>query len=251
LALNRFLSLLQNKKPKSEKNFKKWIKITTGFKPKNISLYEQAFFHSSMAVKRNGTAVSNERLEFLGDAVLGAIVAEFLFNMFPYKDEGFLTQLRSRIVNGQILKELAVKFGFNTFLKASLTRDEKVKSSAYGDAFEAFIGAMYLDNGFIKTKKFVISRIIKIHLDVDSLVANNHDYKSQLQIYCQKNKLNLEYKLISEERIGANRMYIIQVYINDKAYTRFENYSKRVAEQKAAQLTLETLVQNNGEAFLK
>ena len=149
--------------------------------------------------------------------------------------------MRSKIVNGQSLKELAVKFGFNTFLQATLTKDEKTKSSAYGDAFEAFIGALYLDLGFDKTKVFVIQRIIKIHIDLDELVKTNQDYKSQLQIYCQKNKFNLEYKLLSEERQGSNKMYVIEVHINNKAYTKFESYSKRTAEQKAAQLTLEEL----------
>lgn len=241
MALKKLLSLLSVKNTKSDKDFKNWVKTTTGFAPKNLSLYQQAFFHSSIAVKRSGTTVSNERLEFLGDAVLGAIIADHLFKLYPYKDEGFLTQLRSKIVNGQNLKELALKFGFNYFLKASLTKNEKTKSSAYGDAFEAFIGAVYLDVGYVKTKQFVVSRIIKLHMNIDSLVNTNEDYKSQLQIFCQKNKYHLEYKLISEERQGSNKLYVIQIFINDKPYTRFENFSKRVAEQKAAQLTLEEL----------
>jgi ribonuclease-3 len=183
----------------------------------------------------------------LGDAVLGAIIAEYLFNMYPYKDEGFLTQLRSRIVNGQSLKELALKFGLNHFLKATLTKDEKTKSSAYGDAFEAFIGAVYLDMGYNKTRQFVVSKIIKIHVDIDELVNTNADYKSQLQIYCQKNKFPLEYRLVSEERQGAHKLYVVEVYVNRKPYTRFENYSKRFAEQKAAQLTLEELKKEVGK----
>lgn len=246
MALKRLLSLLSPKDIKSDKVFKMWIKTTTGYSPKNISLYQQAFFHSSISVKRSGTTISNERLEFLGDAILGAIVADYLFKMYPYKNEGFLTQLRSKIVNGQNLKELALKFGFNHFLKASLTKDEKTKSSAYGDAFEAFIGAVYLDMGYIKAKTFVVSRIIKIHIDTESLAKTNEDYKSQLQIFCQKNKYTLEYKLLSEERLGANKMYVIEVYVNSKAYTKFESYSKRNAEQKAAQLTLEQLDRESG-----
>lgn len=246
MALKKLLSLLSYNTLKSDKDFKNWVKLTTGYTPKNISLYQQAFFHSSVNVKRSGTTVSNERLEFLGDAVLGAIIADYLFNMYPYKDEGFLTQLRSKIVNGQSLKELALKFGFNHFLKASLTRDEKTKSSAYGDAMEAFIGAVYLDMGYNKTKRFVISKIIKIHVDIDDLVKTNEDYKSQLQIYCQKNKFSLEYRLVSEDRQGAHKMYVVEVYVNHKAYTRFENYSKRFAEQKAAQLTLEELKKELG-----
>lgn len=246
MALKKLLSLLGSKDSKGDKEFKKWIKQTTGFAPKNISLYQQAFFHSSYSAKRSGTSISNERLEFLGDAVLGAIVAEYLFKMFPYKDEGFLTQLRSKIVNGQSLKELAVKFGFNTYLKASLTRDEKTKSSAYGDAFEAFIGAIYLDKGYNPARQFVTLKIIKLHVDVDGLINTNEDYKSQLQIYCQKNKLALEYRLVNEQRQGSNKLYTIHVFINQKPYVAFESYSKRQAEQKAAQLTLEELNQSGG-----
>jgi ribonuclease III len=246
LAIKRLLSLLGTSKPHSDKEFKSWIKQTTGYSPSNISIYHQAFFHSSISVKRSGATVSNERLEFLGDAVLGAIVADYLFKMYPYKDEGFLTQLRSRIVNGKNLKDLAIKFGFNQLLKATLNRDEKTKSSAYGDAFEAFIGAVYIDMGYNKTKSFVISRIIKLHVDIDNLVKTNEDYKSQLQIYCQKKKLNLQYRLLSEDRIGSSRKYVVQVFINNKAYTRFESFSKRQAEQKAAQLTLEELHNENG-----
>jgi ribonuclease III len=232
--------------PHSDKKFKAWIRQTTGFTPKNLALYHQAFFHSSVSMKRSGATISNERLEFLGDAVLGAIVADYLFRIYPYKDEGFLTQLRSKIVNGRNLRELAVKFGFNDLLKATLNRDEKTKSSAFGDAFEAFIGAVYLDMGYDKTLQFVVSRIIKIHIDMETLVKTNEDYKSQLQIYCQKNRLSLQYRLISEERQGNSKKYVIQVYINNQPYTRFESYSKRTAEQKAAQLTLEELKKENG-----
>jgi ribonuclease III len=246
LALKKLLSLLSPNTLASDKDFKSWIRLTTGYTPRNISLYQQAFFHSSVSVKRSGTTISNERLEFLGDAVLGAIIADYLFNMFPYKNEGFLTQLRSKIVNGQSLRELALKFGLNHFLKASLTREEKTKSSAYGDALEAFIGAVYLDMGYEKTRKFVVSKIIQMHVDIDDLVKTNEDYKSQLQIFCQKNKFPLEYRLVSENRQGAHKMYVIEVLVNKKPYIRFENYSKRFAEQKAAQLTLEELKKELG-----
>ena len=241
MAIKKLLSQFNFTKTKRDKDFKNWIKTTTGFAPKNIVIYQQAFLHSSAAVKRDNQAINNERLEFLGDAILGAVIAEHLFKIYPYKDEGFLTQLRSKIVNGQNLKELSLKFGFNTQLKANLTKDEKIKSSAYGDAFEAFIGAVYLDLGYEKTKKFIASKILKFHVDITALVNTDTDFKSQLQIYCQKNKLNLEYKLLREEKQGANKLYAIQVFIDDKPYIKFENFSKRIAEQKAAQLTLEEL----------
>ena len=244
MAIKKFLSLLKNKQPQSDKNFKNWIKTTTGFAPRNLALYAQAFSHRSISAKKLGVPHSNERLEFLGDAVLGAIIADYLFERYPIKDEGFLTLLRSKIVNGQYLKDLALKFGFENFLKTGLTKDERTKSSAFGDAFEAFVGAVYLDVGYEKTKKFVVTRIVNTHVDVSGLANSNHDFKSQLQIHCQKNKLQLEYKLVSEEKQGSQKLYVIQVYIDGRPYTRFENYSKRVAEQKAAELTLETIKMN-------
>ena len=246
MALKHFLSLLNFKNSKSDKEFRSWIKTTTGFFPDNITLYRQAFLHSSVSEKIGGTPVSNERLEFLGDAILGAVIAEFLFKMYPYKDEGFLTQLRSKIVNGQNLKNLAIKFGFNEFLKTSLSKDEKAKSSAFGDAFEAFIGAVYIDKGYNKTRKFLLEKIIKYHVDITELVNTNEDYKSQLQIYCQKNKLTLEYRLLEEKKAGANKLYTIQVFIDNVPRATFENFSKKVAEQKAAQLTLEEIKKELG-----
>lgn len=241
MAIRSLLSRLNFKDSKGEKEFKRWIKTTTGFIPKNIALYHQAFSHSSVSSKNGGARVSNERLEFLGDAVLGAVIAEHLFKLYPYKDEGFLTQLRSKIVNGQNLKALALKFGFNHFLKTSLNKEEKNKSSALGDAFEAFIGAVYIDKGYERTKKFILEKIVKYHVDVDVLANTNEDYKSQLQIHCQKNKLVLEYRLLEEKRVGANKSYLVQVFINNVAKVQFESHSKKVAEQKAAQLTLEEI----------
>ena len=246
MAIKQFLSLLNFRNSKSDKEFAAWIKLTSGYFPKNISLYHQAFSHSSITDKKEKSSVSNERLEFLGDAILGAVIAEHLFALYPFKDEGFLTQLRSKIVNGQNLKALAIKFGFNTFLKTSLSKDEKAKSSAYGDAFEAFIGAVYMDKGYEKTKTFILKKIIKYHVDIEELVNTNEDYKSQLQIYCQKNKAILEYKLLEEKKAGAARIYVVQVYINEVPHAVFENFSKKAAEQKAAQLTLEKIKPENG-----
>jgi ribonuclease-3 len=223
-------------KNRSDAPLKKSLKTLLGFTPGNISLYKQAFLHSS---KRE--TVNNERLEFLGDAILGAVIAEHLFKLFPYKDEGFLTQLRSKIVNGQNLQQLALKLGIEKHLKVGLKENEKSKSSVYGDAFEALIGAVYLDKGFISCKNFIIKRIIKMHVDIDELMSTDTDYKSQLQIYCQKNKLSLEYRLLSEEQKGKTKIFVVQVFIDNKPYVVFENYSKRVAEQKAAQLTLEEI----------
>jgi len=241
LPINNFFNRLLANTKGDDKEFKRWIKSITGYSPINLNLYKQAFRHSSSSSKTNFLQKSNERLEFLGDAILGSIIAEHLFNLYPKENEGFLTQLRSKVVNGQQLKKLALKFGFNNYLKATLSKTESVKSSAFGDAFEAFIGAAYLDLGYVKTKKFVIKNIISNHVDLKELTELNNDFKSQLQIYCQKNKLKLEYVLISETLQQQGKLFKIEVRIDGNAYTTFENFSKKIAEQKAAELTLQQL----------
>ncbi len=229
---------------KDNKAFKQGLKRLLGFTPGNLALYHQAFRHSSIKTIRQKEQHSNERLEFLGDAVLGLVVAEHLFKIYPYEDEGFLTQLRSRIVNGQIITGLAQKFGLDTYLQSDLSKKEKIKSSAYGDAFEAFVGAVYLDKGFEVTKKFLVERVIKVHIDIPQLQQTDTDYKSQLQILMQRQKKKFEYRLLSDRHNGREKIYHVQVFIENKPFADFQHYSKRTAEQRAAQLTLEKLHQH-------
>ena len=209
-----------------------------------MALYKQAFRHSSSSSEINEHQQSNERLEFLGDAILGAVVAEYLFKLFPKKDEGFLTQMRSRIVNGQNLFALSKKFGFDTFLNSRLTKKEKLSSSAYGDAFEAFLGAVFMDKGFEKTKKFILNNIIKTHLDINELQQNDTDYKSQFQILMQRQKKQFEYTILKEEHNGREKTYSIQLSIEGVEQAVFEHKSKKVAEQRVAQIVLEKLLKD-------
>lgn len=233
----KLLSVLKNL-PKEDKEFRQKLKNILGFYPGNLALYRQAFRHSSMG-NHHEHLQSNERLEFLGDVILGAIVSEYLFKLYPKKDEGFLTQIRSRIVNGQHLYALSKKFGFDAFLHSNLTKKEKVSSSAYGDVFEAFIGALFMDKGFEVTRKFVLNRIIKIHLDMSQLLQNDTDYKSQFQILMQRKKKRFEYVTLKEDRVGKEKLYTIQLSIEGVPFAEFEHKSKKVAEQKVAQLALE------------
>jgi ribonuclease-3 len=226
---------------KKDKEFKQKLKNILGFHPTNLALYKQAFRHSSSSSEINEHQQSNERLEFLGDAILGAVVAEYLFKLFPKKDEGFLTQMRSRIVNGQNLFALSKKFGFDTLLNSRLTKKEKLSSSAYGDAFEAFIGAVFIDKGFEKTKKFILNNIIKVHLDINELLQNDTDYKSQFQIMMQRQKKQFEYTILKEEHNGREKTYSIQLSIEGVEQAVFEHKSKKVAEQRVAQIVLEKL----------
>lgn len=224
---------------KKEKEFKKKLKNILGFYPTNLSLYQQAFRHSSVETK--DYEPSNERLELLGDAILGAVITEHLFKLYPKKDEGFLTQIRSRIVNGQNLFLLSKKFGFDLLLHSKLSKKEKINSSAYGDAFEAFIGAVFLDKGFEITKKFILNKIVKLHLDINEVTQTNTDYKSQFQILMQRQKKQFEYTVLKEDVVGRDKIFTVQLSINGEKQAVFQHKSKKVAEQRVAQIVLEKI----------
>ena len=150
----------------SDKEFISSLRNLLGFIPNNISLYKLAFSHRSSAEEHSsGIKLSNERLEYLGDAILGAVVADFLFKKFPFKEEGFLTEMRSRIVNREHLNKLAMKIGVDHFM----ANNGGVKTrSVYGNAFEALIGAIYIDKGYSVTQQFIVKRIIQHHVDIYS-----------------------------------------------------------------------------------
>ena len=228
----------------SDKKLEQTIRLVCGFSPSNISLYKQAFRHVSVATEiKDGKKNSNERLEYLGDAILGAIVAEYLFQLFPFKDEGFLTQVRSRIVNGAQLNKLASKLGIDKLIQCDLRGN--IPGSMNGDAFEAFIGAIYLDKGFKNTQKFVVERIIKIHLDINEIENTDTDFKSKLINYCQREKKKLNFNLLEEIGKGPKKEFVISVEIEGKEIALSQHTSKRRAEQRAAELAIQKLEGQN------
>ena len=222
-------------KNSSEKKLSQSIKNLFGFYPKNIALFQQALTHSSAAKHSK----SNERLEFLGDSILGTIVAEYLFGILPNKDEGVLTQVRSRMVSRVQLNKLAVKLGIDKILYTDIKGN--ISYTLYGDAFEALVGAIYLDIGYAKTKKILFEKIIKQHFDINTLLNEDTDYKSRLINFCQKNKTPLQFVLISENMDGVKKMYHIGIEINGEIISEAQNASKRVAEQLAASAAIEKL----------
>ena len=222
-------------KNSSEKKLAQSIKNLFGFYPKNIVLFQQALTHSSAAKHSK----SNERLEFLGDSILGTIVAEYLFGILPNKDEGVLTQVRSRMVSRVQLNKLAVKLGIDKILNTDIKGN--ISYTLYGDAFEALVGAIYLDIGYAKTKKILFEKIIKQHFDINTLLNEDTDYKSRLINFCQKNKTPLQFVLISENMDGVKKMYHIGVEYNGEIISEAQNASKRVAEQLAAHAAIEKL----------
>jgi ribonuclease-3 len=166
-----------------------------GFYPRDIKLYEQAFIHRSIASTQEGRRSNNERLEFLGDAVLDAIVADIVYKHFPNKKEGFLTNTRSKIVQRESLNQIALNLGIDkkvTSMPYATTHHKYM----YGNALEALIGAIYLDRGYRRCCKFVKERIIQKHVSLDKLASREVNFKSRLLEWGQKIKLQIEFDLI-------------------------------------------------------
>jgi ribonuclease-3 len=210
------------------------IKNLLGFWPSNIRLYELAFTHSSVAREvREGVKDSNERLEFLGDAVLGSIVARFLFTKFPYRDEGFLTEMRSRIVNRTYLNKLALKIGLDKLIQYDASH--RMYKSICGDTFEALIGAVYLDKGYNFTEKIILERIIRFHIDLEELEQQELNFKSRLINFVQRNRQSIVYD--AREEIGNERQkrYHVTLFIDEKPVAEGIGYSKKAAEQAASE----------------
>ncbi len=226
------LSLFRTKK-KSEKDITLYatIKGILGKKPKNLDLYKLAVRHSSVSKE------SNERLEYLGDAILGAIVAEYLFKKFPYRDEGFLTEIRSRIVKRETLNALALKIGLNKILEFQnqFPHSRHVNKSIYGNALEAFIGAIYLDRGYKFCSKFIINGLIKPYIDVQEVIDNHHNFKSTLIEWSQKNGKTINFKIVNEEGSKHAKEFTAQVSIDGELVGQGVGFSKKKAEQAAAQ----------------
>ncbi len=221
----------------ADRNFFKAIKNIFGFYPENIFLYKLALRHKS-ADKQffNGLRLNNERLEFLGDAIIDAIVADYLFKKFPLKEEGFLTEMRSKIVSRQQLNKLSQKIGLNSLI--SIGNDNMHFKSINGDAFEAIIGAIYLDRGYDFAYNVFVNRIVKIHLDIDNLVTTDFNFKSRLIEWGQKEKHNVMFNISGESGASHQRLYEIEVTIDDVVMGSAQDFSIKGAEQLAAEKVL-------------
>ena len=218
----------------AEKSKKNTLKDILGFRPKNLSLYEQAFVHKSILNESDEGFLreSNERLEFLGDAILGAVVAQYLFLKYPKCNEGELTKFRSKIVNRRFLNQLAIDIGLDVFIETSA--NTKRSKSIFGDAFEAFIGAIFLDKGYKACKNFIIDMVIKEYIDIETLINQESDYKSKLIEWIQKNKSSYTFNTIEVE-IDGIKNYKTSLLINKKVKSEGSGSSKKAAEQQAAQ----------------
>ncbi|MBC7450333.1 MAG: ribonuclease III [Cytophagales bacterium] len=212
------------------------IRFITGRGPGNLHLYKMAIVHSSAADENeSGVKESYERLEYLGDSILGAVVAEYLFKRFPFKDEGFLTDIRSRIVNREVLNQVGKDLGLSEIVIFNGRKGKQGHKSLYGDVLEAIVGAVYLDKGFEGAKQFILKRIVTTQIDVDAIIQNNKNFKSILLEWCQKENKKLEFVIIEESGHRHQKVFTAEVRIADESKGQGIGFSKKKAEQGAAE----------------
>ena len=225
------------------RKYVKILKNLLGFVPGNLSLYRLAFRHKSAAQNiKKGVKNSNERREFLGDAVLGSVVAEVLFKLYPYEDEGFLTELRSKIVSRVNLNQLGKKLGFDKLIEFdNRALNSQRQGSLLGDAFEALIGAVYLDKGYDFTKNFLINHIIKSHIDIHKLEQTETNFKSKLIEWCQRHSKDISFDLVSNFEGENVKLFSVQASVDGEIVGLGKEFSKKNAEKLAAEKACETL----------
>lgn len=213
-----------------------------GIKTGNIYIYELAFRHKSAATEvKSGLKDSYERLEFLGDAVLGAVIAEHLFKKYPFRPEGFLTDLRSKIVCGKFLNRIAQKLGLDKLINFQNNQQTYAASGTLGDVVEALIGAMFIDKGFKTTKKVIIERIIDIHVDIEALVETETNFKSRLIEWAQKEKHTVCFAIKDTKVLKGQKQYTIEVFINEIHICEAVHSAVKSGEQLAAEKAIEIL----------
>ena len=209
-----------------------------GYTPGNVSLYKTALTHRSI---KDTLDENNERLEYLGDAVLSALVADYLFKRYPYKEEGFLTEMRSKMVNRQQLNDIAVKMGLKKVTLYNKSDASLKTSQIFGNTLEALVGAVYLDKGYKKTGKWVTERIIMPHMFVDDLEILEINHKNKLYGWANKNGKQLEFETLNEKLENGRRLFTIGAVINGKVIAQGKAFNKKDASQIAAQIAVEKL----------
>lgn len=232
------LGFLSTKKSPEELFLIKFIINHFGYRPSTLNYFKLAVSHRSGDIKED--IESNERLEFLGDAILDAVVAEYLFKKFPGNDEGYLTKLKSKVVNRKTLAYIGEKMQIRAVLNYNQSRNLNI-SSLEGNAFEAIIGAIYLDGGFEAAKKSLQNHVLRKFVDLNKLLEEEIDFKSRLIIWCQKKRMKIDFIVIDEQHIHGAWEYEVSIQINKRDFGRGKASSKKQAEQVAAKQTLELI----------
>lgn len=222
-----------------DREFADRLRSLLGFTPANLGIFKLAFSHRSTPSDKAYAIQNNERLEYLGDAVLGTIVAEYLFIKYPDSDEGFLTKMRSKIVKRKSLNRLGDKMGLDVML--SENNNLRLSRSMLGNAVEALVGAIYLDSGYQETKNYVINQMLRKYLDIHELERVDDNYKSQLLEWCQKNGRTVNYKLIARYKFEKRDRFKVAVVVNGKRLAIADDFNKKSAEQMASERAMISL----------
>ncbi len=223
---------------KSDKEFRRQLHNVLGFVPGKLDLYKTALSHRSI---REGSDENNERLEFLGDAVLSSLVGHYLFMRYPYKDEGFLTEMRSKMVNRNKLNDIALKMGLKKITFYNKFDSSLKVSQIFGNTLEAVVGAVYLDKGYEKTQNWVTMHIINPHLYMDDLENLEINQKNKLYGWANKNGKNLEFETIEETVENGRKLFTIAAMIDGVLIAEAKAFNKKDASQVAAQIAIEKL----------
>lgn len=235
----RFFRRLYNLYFHPEKELARRLKTMLGFTPAYLNLFKLAFYHKSTFSAGDYAISNNERLEFLGDAVLSTIVAEYLFTKYPNSDEGFLTKMRSKIVKRQSLDEIADRMGLDLFL--TNYNQTRLSKSMLGNALEALVGAIYIEVGYERTKHYVIRRILRRYLNIHELESFDDNYKSQLLEWCQKNGRQIDYKVLAKYKSDKRDKFKVAVYVDGKKVGTADDFNKKSAEQLASERAMVSL----------
>lgn len=222
-----------------DKEFTRRLRSLLGFTPSNLFIFKLAFYHKSAVNEKPYAIQNNERLEYLGDAVLGTIVAEYLFQKYPGGNEGFLTKMRSKIVKRKSLNKIADKMGLDLFL--SQYNNTKLSNSMLGNAFEALVGAVYIESGYDKTKRYVIDKILRSYLDIHELETYDDNYKSQLLEWGQKNGKLISYKVLAKYKFEKRDRFKVAVLVDGEKLATADDFNKKSAEQTASEKAMQSL----------
>ena len=209
-----------------------------GFTPKHLGYYKLALMHRSRPEEATD---SNERLEFLGDAVLGTVIAEYLFKKYPYQPEGYLTELRSKIVRRETMNNVALRMGLNKLVQYNQNDRGLSRSHIFGNALEALIGAVYLDQGLNNTRKFILNQIVKAYIDLDTMESTDTNFKNQLLSWAQRSNKVLTFDTIDEKIENTRKLFTVGIMLDGELVASGTGYNKKDAGQVAAQKALELL----------
>lgn len=235
----RFIRRFYNYYFHPDRELARRLRHLIGFTPVRLQLFKLAFFHKSTFASKDYAIANNERLEFLGDAVLSTIVGEYLFNKYPNSDEGFLTKMRSKIVKRHSLDEIADRMGLDLFL--ANYNQTRLSKSMLGNALEALVGAVYIERGYNGTKIFVVRRILRKYLDIHELEGFDDNYKSQLLEWCQKNGRQIEYKVVAKYKSEKRDKFKVAVFVDGKKVGTADDFNKKSAEQLASERAMTAL----------